>query len=120
MPGRFRSQNDIGNENPQKLSILKLFVMFSSGLSSVCHFGHDGEIMGVIPRSGTRCVPGAAAAPTRPPSPSATTVAAWLERIGRPGISSRRKTALSTRPPKDLWPIACKLAPVPTTLTMHR
>ena len=28
------------------MSILKLFVMFSSGLSSVCHFGHDGEIMG--------------------------------------------------------------------------
>ena len=27
------------------MSILKLFVMFSSGLSSVCHFGHDGEIM---------------------------------------------------------------------------
>jgi hypothetical protein len=37
------------------VSILKLFVMFSSGLSSVCHFGHDGEILGVIPRSGTRC-----------------------------------------------------------------
>jgi hypothetical protein len=29
------------------MSILKLFVMFASGLSSVCHFGHDGEITGV-------------------------------------------------------------------------
>ncbi|MDT5288551.1 MAG: hypothetical protein QOF88_3440 [Mycobacterium sp.] len=25
------------------MSILKLFVMFSSGLSSVCHFGHERD-----------------------------------------------------------------------------
>jgi hypothetical protein len=37
---------DTKDENLQVMSILKLFVMFSSGLSSVCHFGHDGEIMG--------------------------------------------------------------------------
>jgi putative effector of murein hydrolase LrgA (UPF0299 family) len=37
----------------KQLSILKLFVMFSSGLSSVCHFGHDGEIVGVTLRLGT-------------------------------------------------------------------
>ncbi len=34
------------------LSILKLRVIFSSGMSSVCHFGHEREILGLTPRSG--------------------------------------------------------------------
>ena len=39
------------------MSILKLFVMFSSGLSSVCHFGHDGEIIEVTRDQGHAVVP---------------------------------------------------------------
>jgi hypothetical protein len=43
------SQSDIEFEKLHPLvSILKLFVMFASGLSSVCHFGRDGEIMGAL------------------------------------------------------------------------
>ena len=46
-----RSRGDTGFENRQRLSVLKLdalFVMFSSGLSSVCHFGHDGVAMSAL------------------------------------------------------------------------
>ena len=32
------------------LSILKRIVMFSFGMSSVCHFGHKSEIVRMIPR----------------------------------------------------------------------
>jgi hypothetical protein len=52
-----RSPDDTRFEDLQSLSILKLFVRFSSGLSSVCHFGHDGEIMGVIRDRGHAVVP---------------------------------------------------------------